>query len=148
MDHPKPWHKIWMNMALIISERSKDPNTKVGAILVSPDNRKIHAGYNGFASGVMENDERWSRPNKYDYVIHAEENALLNAKCDLRGWTCYVTLKPCERCASKIVQAEIKKVIYLNTSTNSANYKLSDLILKEGGVDIVSFEEINEQDIK
>ena len=129
-----------MRMALLTAQRSKDPNTQVGCVLVRPDNKVDAKGYNGFATGVQETPERWSRPAKYQLVIHAEENALLNATCEVRGWTAYVTCRPCERCASKIVQAGIAKVIYLG-ETASANYELSDIILSEGGVELERYEE-------
>lgn len=138
------WSKVWMHIAEIIATRSKDPNTRVGCVLVSPDNRQIHIGYNGFAAGIPEPEERWKRPTKYEYVIHAEENAIINARCNLSGWTCYVTLKPCEKCASKLVQSGIKRVIYLDDNTKSANYKLSESILKEGGIELISYEDMND----
>ena len=138
---PSPWHEVWINVAQTLALRSKDPKTKVGCVLVSPDNRQIRIGYNGFAAGIPEPAERWERPTKYEYVIHAEENAIINAKCDLAGWTCYVTLKPCEKCASKLVQAGITRVIYLNDNTKSANYALAESILREGNVQLSSYYE-------
>lgn len=143
MRKPISWHEYWMRLALLTAERSKDPKTQVGCVIVRPDNRDDAKGYNGFATGVKETPERWQRegyPNKYQLCIHAEENALLNATSDVRGWTAYVTCRPCERCASKLVQAGIKKVIYLD-ETKSADYELSDLILGEGGVELERYEE-------
>lgn len=142
MKNSKPisWNDLWMKMAILIAKRSKDPNTQVGCVLVSPDNRQMRIGYNGFAVGINEPSERWERPTKYDFVIHAETNAILNSKCDLQGWTCYVTLKPCEKCSSLIVQSGIKEIVYLNDNTKSANYTLTDVILKEGKVKVRKYE--------
>lgn len=136
------WYETWMDIAKIIAKRSKDPNTQVGCVLVSPDNRHMALGFNGFAAGIEETKERWSRPTKYEFVIHAEENAIINSKTDLAGWTCYCTLKPCQRCASKIVQAGITQVIYLDDNTDSAQYDITDAILEEGGVDLIRYGEL------
>ncbi len=113
MDKGQNWHVTWMNMALEMANKSKDPNTKVGAILVSQENDQVFTGYNGFARGVKENDERWQRPTKYELVLHAEENAISKKTCSVDCWTMYTTLAPCDHCASLIIQAGIRKVIYL-----------------------------------
>ena len=128
------WEETWLDVAQIIAKRSKDPNTQVGCVLVSPDNRQIHTGYNGFASGIEDRVDRWTRPEKYNWVIHAEENAIINSRTNLSGWTCYTTLRPCERCSSKIVQAGIAKVVFSDDNTNSSNYRLAQTILDEGRV--------------
>ena len=141
MRTPTPWYEIWMDGAISIARRSKDPNTQVGCYLVSPDNRQHFSGYNGFAAGIPESAERWERPTKYDYVLHAEDNAIAHSKCDLKGWTCYVTLKPCEKCASRIVQAGIAEIIYYSTITQSSNYTLSDSILREANIKVISYKD-------
>jgi len=111
-------------MALLVSKRSKDPNSQVGAVIVSPDNDRIlSVGYNGFPNGISDDDFPWVRTaenemdTKYPYVIHAEMNAILNFRGDLKalnGATIYTTLFPCHECTKAIIQTGIKKIVYIN----------------------------------
>lgn len=98
--------------AVVALNMSKDQSIKVGAIVVTPDGRQLSTGYNGFPIGVQENPEKWQRPIKYEYVVHAEINALLNAPFDVKGCTLYTTLKPCTACMGKILNAGIKRVVW------------------------------------
>jgi dCMP deaminase len=114
------WDDYFMAMASLTAKRSKDPNTQVGACIVSPDQRILALGYNGFPLGCSDDALPWSRSGanalhtKYPYVCHAEVNAILN-KCsaDVKGATLYVALFPCNECAKTIIQAGIKEVVYL-----------------------------------
>ena len=77
------WDEYFMGVALLAAKRSKDPNTQVGACIVNTDNRIISTGYNGFPSGISDDDFPWDREGdfletKYPYVCHAELNAILN----------------------------------------------------------------------
>ena len=101
------WHIFWLDLAKKASTRSKDPNTQVGAVIVTQDNRQCSIGYNGFPKGVVENNTKWSRPLKYSYVIHAEENAIINAPFDTVGSSLYCTLQPCHKCIGKLINAGI-----------------------------------------
>jgi deoxycytidylate deaminase len=91
---------------------SKDPTTKVGAVIVTPDNRQCSIGYNGFAKGIEETEEKWERPTKYEYVIHSEMNAIMNCPFDTHGCTVYITMTPCHRCITHLVNAGIKRIVY------------------------------------
>ena len=116
---PDKWIKHWLKIALVTSELSKDPRTKVGACLVTPDNRQCSVGYNGFADGIEDTEERWhNRDTKYQFVIHAEENAIINSPFDTKGCTLYCTLQCCHKCMARIVRAGIKKVYYLKPYDN------------------------------
>lgn len=106
------WNNFWMGMAYQAATLSKDKSTKVGAVIVTPDNRQCSIGYNGFAAGIEETDEKWERPTKYSYVIHAEENCLLNCPFDTVECTAYVTHQPCHRCISRLINAGIRKLYY------------------------------------
>ena len=101
-----------MSLAKFISEWSKDPSTKVGAVIVDKDNRIISTGYNGFAKGVADESSRYDdRSTKYKIILHAEENAIMFANRNLEGCSLYVTqLYPCAHCASLIIQSGIKEV--------------------------------------
>ena len=106
------WDKHWLEVAAVVSKLSKDPTTQVGAVIVTPDNRQCSIGYNGFSAGIDETPEKWERPLKYEYVIHAEKNALMNCPFDTQGCSIYTTITPCHRCLVHLVNAGIKKVVY------------------------------------
>ena len=109
-----------MGIAMLAAQRSKDPNTQVGACIVSPENIIISTGYNGMPKGCSDDEFPWARSGaenetKYPYVVHAELNAILNANGrDLRGSRVYVALFPCNECAKAIIQSGIKEVVYLS----------------------------------
>ncbi len=111
------WDEYFMGVSLLASKRSKDPNTQVGACIVSTDNVIISTGYNGFPYGCSDDEFPWDRDGeetKYPYVVHAELNAILNAGGrNLKGAKIYVDLFPCNECAKAIIQSGIKEVIYL-----------------------------------
>ena len=95
-----------------VSSWSKDPSTKVGAVIVGKDKSEVAVGYNGFPPGVEDLWERLhNRPVKYRFTQHAERNVLDNARFDVQGGTLYVTMFPCSECAKSIVSKGIKRVI-------------------------------------
>lgn len=107
------WDVRFLDLAKHISQWSKDPSTKVGAVIVRPDRTVCSIGYNGFARGVNDDEERYmNRDVKYELVIHAEANAILKAKEDLDGYTIYVTpFRPCNNCAGLVIQSGITTVV-------------------------------------
>lgn len=113
------WDEYFMGIALLSSQRSKDPSTSVGACIVSEDNKILSLGYNGMPIGCSDDEYPWDRDGnpldtKYLYVCHAELNALLNyTGTDMKGAKIYTTLFPCNECTKAIIQAGIKEVIYL-----------------------------------
>ena len=106
------WHKRFLKLAEHISTWSKDPSSKIGAVIVDKNRRIVSTGYNGFAVGVDDTTERLeNRDIKYKIVLHGEENAILFAKQNLEGCSLYVSgLPPCAHCASLIIQSGIKNV--------------------------------------
>ena len=114
------WDEYFMGIAKLSSMRSKDPNTQVGALIVSKDNRLLSAGYNGAPNGYEDSEFPWGREGKpletkYLYVCHAEMNALLNYRGsarELENGKIYVDLFPCNECARMIIQSGIKEVVY------------------------------------
>ncbi len=112
------WDEYFMGVAKLSAQRSKDPNTQVGACIVSGDNKILSMGYNGFPIGCSDDEYPWSRvgdplDNKYFYTTHSELNAILNYRGgDLTGSKMYVTLFPCNECAKAIIQSGIKEIIY------------------------------------
>ena len=132
------WDEYFMGIAMLAARRSKDPNTQVGACIVSEDNIIISTGYNGMPKGCSDDEFPWDRKGeneaatKYPYVVHAELNAILNASGrDLRGSRIYVALFPCNECAKSIIQSGIKEVRYLSdkykdTMGNIASKRMLD----------------------
>ncbi|MBR5428861.1 MAG: dCMP deaminase family protein [Clostridia bacterium] len=132
------WDEYFMGIALLSAKRSKDPNTQVGACIVSEKNKIMSVGYNGFPRGCSDDEFPWARVSvtgddtdtKYPYVCHAELNAILNNRgADLDGCRIYVPLFPCNECAKAIIQTGIKEVIYLSdkydgTPMNVASKKM------------------------
>ena len=129
------WDEYFMGVAMLAARRSKDPNTQVGACIVSPDNIIISTGYNGMPKGCSDDEFPWDRSGeetKYPYVVHAELNAILNANGrDLRGSRRYVALFPCNECAKAIIQSGVAEVLYLSdkydgTPMNLASKRMLD----------------------
>lgn len=109
------WTLRFMDMALRSATWSKDPSTKVGAVLVSPMNGVISTGFNGFPHCVEDSADRLSdRSAKLRFTVHAELNALLWAlrhNCRVDGATIFVTHPPCAHCAAALAQAGVKRVV-------------------------------------
>lgn len=115
------WDEYFFRICETVSSQSKDPSSQIGAVIVGPGREIVSTGYNDFPRGVRDNQqevpERWGRPLKYDFVVHAELNAILNAArtgASLDGCSLYVIRLPiCKECAKAIINAGIKKV-YMN----------------------------------
>jgi len=140
MDKPISWNAFFMGAALLAAKRSKDPNTKVGATVASPDNKLVGIGYNGFPRGCEEDAFPWAREGsfletKYPFVCHAEVNALHNSIIRPEGCTLYSTLFPCHECAKFIIQAGIARVYYLEDKYHeSDSAKAARLMFSNAGV--------------
>lgn len=108
------WHQRFLALAQLVSTWSRDPSTKCGAVIVRPDKTIASIGYNGFPRGCDDDPKLYmDRKVKYARIIHAEQNALLNAREVLQGCTSYVNpLPPCDRCAAHLIQAGIEQVVY------------------------------------
>lgn len=106
------WDRRFLDLAHHISGWSRDPSTKVGAVIVRPDKTIASVGFNGFPRGVADLDERYAdRPTKYRMVVHAEANAIVSAREPLHGCSLYVhPLFPCSSCAALAIQAGIVRV--------------------------------------
>ena len=112
------WDYRFLDMAQLVSGWSKDPSTRVGAVIVDPDRRVVSLGYNGFPVGVSDDFRLDNREIKYKMVVHAESNALLFASTDLSECTMYTyPFMPCPRCAGMIIQAGICRVVSYKTNT-------------------------------
>lgn len=114
------WDEYFMAVALLSAQRSKDPNTQVGACVANNDHKIIGVGYNGFPWGCSDDVLPWAREGsyldtKYPYVCHAELNAVLNSTAqDLKDCRIYVGLFPCNECTKVIIQSGLQEIIYLS----------------------------------
>lgn len=111
------WDECFVLMAELIAQRSKDPSTQAGAVIVDGQKVIVGLGYNGFPRGITDEDLPWEREGsfletKYAYVVHAEENAIYNSNAQTKGCTIYTTLFPCNECAKTIIQNGIREVVY------------------------------------
>jgi len=136
------WDAYFMGVAFLSAQRSKDPNTQVGACIVDANKCIIGIGYNGFPRGCSDEILPWSRTGscelhkKYPYVVHAEVNAILN-KCSasVRGATIYVALFPCNECCKVIIQSGVREVVYLHDTYHDTDAcKASRIMFKMAGV--------------
>jgi dCMP deaminase len=134
--------EYFMGIALLSAHRSKDPITQVGACIVNNQQKIIGIGYNGFPTNCS--DEHFPREksenmldDKRTYVVHAEANAILNANQHLDNCKMYVSLFPCNECAKLIIQAGIKKIIYLSDEDAYKDYnKAAKKMFEHGGVSV------------
>ncbi len=141
------WDEYFMGVAMLSGMRSKDPNTQVGACIVSSDNKILSMGYNGFPIGCSDDDFPWEREGealdtKYLYSTHSELNAILNYRGgSLDGATLYVSLFPCNECAKAIIQAGIKQVVYdCDKYADTASVLASKRMLTTAGVKFRKYE--------
>lgn len=146
MSNNVSWDEMFILQAALIAQKSKDPSTKVGCVIVGDDNAILSMGFNGFARGVDESDpKRWKRPEKYNWVEHAERNAIYNAArhgINLHGARAYLNWepKPCADCTRALIQAGIKEIIGPNRAFAGKgagkHYSIdhADIMLREAGV--------------
>lgn len=128
---------------------SKDPNTKVGAILLAHDSFQIlSTGFNGICRKLKETEERWTRPMKYKWVAHAELNAIANAArsgVKIENSICVVTMFPCVECCKALIQSGIDTIISgtpdLNNPRWGDDFKISLEMLHEAGIKIIDITE-------
>lgn len=145
------WDTYFMGIAQLSSKRSKDPKTQVGACIVSPENKIVGIGYNGFPKGISDDVFPWKDQGdfletKYPYVVHAEANAILNASQNLKDCKLFVTLFPCNECTKLIIQSGIKELIYVSNKDEGKDFQIaSRKMLEKAQVKLrqISWESLN-----
>ena len=143
VDNVLTWDEYFMGLAHLSALRSKDPNTQVGAAIVDENHRVVSVGYNGFPTGVSDDEFPWSREgdvltSKYAFVVHAELNAILNSQRSVRGCTIYVSLFPCNECAKAIIQAGITCVVYESDKYDGTEGNVaSKRMFHDAGVELI-----------
>jgi dCMP deaminase len=108
------WDGRFIELAESIATWSKDPSRGVGAVIVSPMRQVLATGYNGLPRGVEDHPDRLERPMKYDLIVHAEMNAIIQCArngVSPVGATLYSSFSPCIHCTLSIVQAGIQRVV-------------------------------------
>ncbi|KKN39000.1 hypothetical protein LCGC14_0747820 [marine sediment metagenome] len=153
-DKPRSWHRTMLEVAFTVAKMSKDPKCQVGAVVVSPDKRRVSFGYNGFPSHVPDINDWWQEKvgdggraaalaevfGKNDLINHAELNAILQARTDLDGWTLYCTYQPCLDCSRLIVTAGIKFVYFVRKVSEGSKVEdgmdKAEMLLKLANVDL------------
>ena len=103
----------YMGLACMMASFSKDPSTQVGSIIINHDNTPLSWGYNGPPATTPDDSFSWERPEKYQHVIHAEENAIKHSYVALMDATMYVSAFPCKRCMELIAKKKVKRIVYL-----------------------------------
>lgn len=142
------WNQYFMELAKLSARRSKDPSTQVGAVIIGDENRIVSIGYNGFPRGCNDDIFPWTKDktieeNKYLYVVHAEQNAIINSTEEtLKGCTMYTTLFPCNDCAKLIIQCGINRVVYIEQKPGMSTLAAMKMFNHCN----VVFEEYNEED--
>lgn len=108
-----PRDERYLGLARHIAAWSKDPSTKVGAVITRPDRTVVSVGYNGFPRGVNDDAHALNnREKRLALTVHAEVNAILNAHQPVTGCTLYCTWPPCSHCAGYIIQSGITRVVF------------------------------------
>jgi len=140
------WDNRYLELAALVSTWSKDPSTKVGAVIVGRRKTQIAVGYNGFPPGIEDSLERLNdREMKYSLIQHAERNVLDNVSFSPYGATLYATMFPCPQCALSIVSKGIKIVIAPHWECGPERWQLKSIqaynILREAGISVVKVRE-------
>lgn len=146
MNELNHWDERFLRIAFEVATWSKDPGTKVGAVLVR-DRRIIASGYNGFPQGIEDFSERYEdRETKLALTVHAEVNAILNAAkngAKTENTTLYVTFPPCVSCTTAVIQAGVTRVVRPHLSTAPErwikSFSRGGKLMTEAGILVHSF---------
>lgn len=148
------WDEYYINIVTEVAKKSKDPSSKIGAVIVGPDHEIRSSGFNGFPRGIdeVQDASRWERPIKYDYVEHAERNAVYNAArigVSTKGCTLYIygfgpPCVPCINCTKAAIQCGITRIVGYSYKDAPEQWvrelEFSYNLLNEAGVEIVEYE--------
>lgn len=112
MDNMK-WDLRFLELAKLVGSWSKDPSTKVGAVIVRPDKSVASVGFNGFPKAMIDSPEYYdNKEEKYSRIVHAEVNAMIHAMEAINGFTLYTyPFMPCDRCVVQMIQAGITRIV-------------------------------------
>jgi dCMP deaminase len=134
------WDEYFLSLAFHVSIRSEDPDIKHGAVIVNKDNHILGTGYNGPVRGSDNSKIPFHiRDEKRKWMIHAEENAILNTVLRQPDCRIYITGQPCNSCLQRIINFGIKKIIFADrvgtiTNVNEESKRMNDILLEMGSV--------------
>ena len=131
------WDRRFIRLALEVRSWVKGPDLGVGCVIVGLDRRVRSLGYSGLPRGICDDTPLLTDPGYKDrHMVHAELNAILNAKSDLGGCTLYATKAPCAACCSSIVQAGISRVVSPHPDSGrwQDNQMAGRVALREAGI--------------
>ena len=135
------WDDYFMALAMTVTTRSLDQNTKHACLLVDDKHRIISLGYNGPPKKAVDENVPTEGVAKYPWFIHAEPNSIFNAKTCLEGATAYITGRPCGPCFSFLLQVGVKRVVYgpikSSSQTEDSTKIVEEMLIGQD----VSFEE-------
>lgn len=146
------WHELFLQMAELVSMKSKDRSTKIGAVIVGGEHEVRSVGFNGFPRRIDDDvEERHTRPAKYRWTEHAERNAIYNAArigIPTAGCAMYTTGRAvaCTDCARAIIQAGIttlygrterKEIHRAKGSHWDEDLALATKMLLEAGIELI-----------
>ena len=112
------WDEYFMQMCEVVSSRSIDPSTRHGCVISDKNHRIISTGYNSPIQGIDDSQIPLTRPEKYPYFLHSEENAILFAQRSIEGAIVYITGMPCSRCLRQLLQLKVAKIVYGNRNSH------------------------------
>lgn len=138
------WDIRFLELAKLISTWSKDPSTKVGAVIVRPDKSILSVGFNGFPKSMADTEEWYNnREEKYSRIVHGEINALIHANGSVAGCSLYTyPFLPCDRCCVQMIQAGISRIVAPVASADAmtrwaAAFEKTKLYCSQSSVDVV-----------
>tara|TARA_B100000686_G_C16401070_1_gene767330 strand:+ start:202 stop:684 length:483 start_codon:yes stop_codon:yes gene_type:complete len=135
------WDSYFMRIAESISLRSSDPSTKHGCVIVDSKHSVVSTGYNGPVMGFPNDKVCYDRPEKYKWMIHAEQNAIIFAQRSLVGCTAYITGHPCCACFMHLVQSGVKRIVYgtrMSKCLDTSDFRVIDKVSKEMKIELIN----------
>jgi dCMP deaminase len=139
----KRWDLRFLEMSQLVASWSKDPSTKVGAVIIDDDRRVISLGYNGFPKGVADDERLDDREEKYKIVVHAERNALLFANINVKNCSIFTyPFMPCPICAGMIIQSGISRVVSFKSNNErwEKDFEISRKMFQEADIQLLEYE--------
>lgn len=118
MERRPDWVGYFFTICEVVSNRSHDPDTRVGAVIVDKQFRIVSVGYNGYLQGLDDASLPKTRPEKYYYMVHAEQNAVAFANKTLSNTELFVSAFPCNMCLKLLIAAGVKRIHYIERPVN------------------------------
>lgn len=140
------WYERFYKEACDWSEYSKDPSTRVGAVIFNEDRQIKTKSYNGFPQGIADDERLHDREMKYKIIRHAEENAIFNCASEgvgTKDTSMAISTYPCSRCAGAIISAKIKRIITKMPTDKAfierwqSEFDLAESLLNEAGIEVI-----------